>query len=233
MKAVFVEAVDVASGVRTFRFRPERPLRFVAGQFTELYLPHKNPDGRGQKRWFTLSSSPGEELLAITTRLADEPSSFKNALSRLQPGDGVRLAEPLGDFVLPKSPDIPLTFVAVGIGCTPFRSMLRQLKDERQRRPITMFYAGRDTGSLPFKELFEEMTELQLIIKNPPSGWTGGRRGTLTAEVVLPAVETTDLGLIYLAGPEVFVESLRGGLTQAGIASERIVTDSFPGYFGL
>jgi len=88
---------------RTFYFRPEQPLSYTAGQFTELTIPHKRPDERGLKRWFTLSSSPTSELLSITTKFNnDKSSSFKKALFGLKPGAELTMAEPMGDFVLPK-----------------------------------------------------------------------------------------------------------------------------------
>src|SRR4051812_34213512 len=128
MKAIFDHSQPEAANITTFFFRPEKPVQYTAGQFTELYLPHNNPDKRGIKRWFTISSSPSEELLSITTKFTPEKgSSFKETLRKLVPGTEVHLEEPMGDFVLPKLIQTPLIFVAGGIGITPFHSILEWL----------------------------------------------------------------------------------------------------------
>src|SRR3989344_7668 len=129
--------------VTTFWFKPERPLAYTAGQFIEMYLPHDNPDERGIKHWFTLSSSPTEELVSITTKLAGaKSSSFKKTLFALRPGVEIKIVEPMGDFVLPKDIGIPLIFVAGGMGITPFRSIIKWLSDRNEKRDITLLYAA-------------------------------------------------------------------------------------------
>lgn len=62
MQVVFDHSKDEAANITTFFFRPEKPVQYTAGQFIELTIPHENPDDRGQKRWFTLSSSPTDEV---------------------------------------------------------------------------------------------------------------------------------------------------------------------------
>src|SRR5690606_27786597 len=122
-------------------FEPEIPIRYIAGQYIELFIPHSNPDKRKERRWFTLSSSPTEDLLAITTRLiTPKKSSFKNALNNLRIGDEIKMLPPMGDFVLPKDESLPLIFVAKGIGVTPFRSMLKYLNDSHKKRSIKLIY---------------------------------------------------------------------------------------------
>ncbi|GMA91284.1 hypothetical protein GCM10025869_18130 [Homoserinibacter gongjuensis] len=73
-----------------FRFRPMAPLRFDAGQYLELTLPHPHPDARGIRRVFSITSAPGDAELTIGVRIRDEASSFKRALLALVPGARVR-----------------------------------------------------------------------------------------------------------------------------------------------
>src|SRR5258708_897456 len=116
----------VGQNVKTFWFQPPKGFTYTAGQFIELYIPHDNPDERGIKHWFTLSSSPTEPLISITTKYAGKKSStFKQHLFVLKPGAELYAVEPMGDFVLPQDKSIPLIFVAGGIGVTPFRSMVK------------------------------------------------------------------------------------------------------------
>lgn len=223
MRVALHHIEDVAANIKTLWFKPEQPIRYVAGQFTELHLPHQDADDRGVRRWFTLSSSPTEDLLGITTRF--EPgrsSSFKRQLAALQPGTTMHLADPMGDFVLPKDPSIPLLFVAAGLGITPVRSMVKWLLDTNERRNIQLLYAVSGAEELAFEPLFKEynLSFAPVITK---------QHGRLTADHILELAQGGE-PLIYLSGPEIMIETFYKGLQTKGFAAERLVADYFPGY---
>jgi glycine betaine catabolism B len=231
MHAVFDHAASEAKNIKTFWFKPDRPVRYVAGQFTEIRLQHDGADDRGEKRWFTISSSPTDEMVSITTRLDPaRPSSFKRKLFSLKPGTEVNLADPMGDFVLPKKKDIPIVFVAGGIGITPMHSMIKWLVDTGEQRDIHLFYAAHSLELIAFRKLFESAPiKFDMILEEPPTGWTG-RTGRLTTDVIweLPGVQEN--ALIYLSGPEPMVETFYKELKAKGAPEHRLVTDYFPGY---
>ncbi len=216
---------DTAENIKTFWFAPETPARYVAGQFVEFYLLHDNHDNRGQRRWFTLSSSPSEPMISITTKFASENgSSFKRALAAMPVGTRAMFSEPIGDFVLPKDTSIPLVFVAGGIGVTPMRSMVKYLSDRGEKRDVQVLYGARTPSEVAFSELFE--------------GYCGGgfQRFTerpVTADDILAAIDGRPEALVYLAGPEPMVESFVSALKKSGTPAHRIVTDYFPGYPGV
>lgn len=232
MNVTFDHTKDEASSIRTFFFRPEKPIRYTAGQYIELTVKHDNPDERGQKHWFTLSSGPGHELVSITTKYAggDKSSSFKRALFHLEPGAEVAMSEPMGDFVLPKDTSIPLVFVAGGIGLTPFHSMFEWLADHSEHRDITFLYAVRDEDEIIFQDTFERAGIHATIVVSEPSDAWGGERGHLDAEMILGLAKPADNALIYLSGPEPMVEALEADLKKHGVPASQLVTDFFPGY---
>jgi glycine betaine catabolism B len=150
MRARLEHIEDIGGHAKTFWFKPERRVRYVAGQFTELHLPH-DADDRGIRRWFTLSSSPTENLVGITTRFArQQGSSFKRQLAGLRAGMTLDLADPMGDFVLPKDQSIPLVFAVAGLGITPVRSMVKWLVDTQEKRDIRLIYADSQPNDLLF-----------------------------------------------------------------------------------
>ena len=234
MKAVLDHVEDIAEHIKTFWFMPERHVRFTAGQFTELYLPHPDADNRGVKRWFTISSSPTDELISITTKYAVErSSSFKKFLFGLEPGSPVSLADPMGDFVLPKDTTIPLIYVAGGIGVTPIHSMVKYLSDREEKRDITLLYAVNKEEDLCFTQLFKEYDMRFIpIVKEPSAGWKG-ETGVITIERLQDFVHQSPESLVYLSGPEPMTKALADGLKKAGVNKHRIVTDFFPGYSHL
>jgi ferredoxin-NADP reductase len=235
MQVTFERAEAEADNIKTFYFRPEKPVHYTAGQYTELTLPHKNPDKRGLKRWFTLSSSPTDELLTITTKYAgdDKSSSFKKALFKLKPGTELHMAEPMGDFVLPKLIQTPLVFVAGGIGITPFHSILSWLSETHESRPIKLLYGVRTEEEIVFQDTLHKAHVEPIIIVSEPSPAWGGERGRLSAELVLGLEKPSEDTLVYVSGPEPMVESLEKDLEKAGLKKHQFVGDFFPNYTGI
>lgn len=231
MKAVLSRTEDIAQNIRTFWFKPERPIRYTAGQFIEMTLPHDGADKRGQKRWFTLSSSPSEDLISITTKHATgQVSTFKQTLFGLEPGAEVTVSEPMGDFVLPKDKTIPLLFIAGGIGVTPMRSMVKFLTDLGEKRHIHIIYGAKTLDEVAFRNLFESYgAKLDIVLSQQIANWSG-RTGTLSAELILEIVDNNPGQLIYVSGPEPMVETLEEDLLDHDIEPKRLVLDFFPNY---
>ncbi|HUC87669.1 MAG TPA: FAD-dependent oxidoreductase [Candidatus Binatia bacterium] len=225
MKAELVKkrAENSAKTIISFWFKPERPLDQIAGQYIELTLPAKAPSGRSLRRWFTLSSSPTEApLICITTKFSEPSSDFKKRLKALKVGQAVIISDPLGDFVLPKDSGLPLVFVAGGIGITPFRSILKYLSDRGETRQISLIYLVTADSELIFQPLLKKFKPRQIITNNFP----------VSPEDLLGFIEPSPKSLIYLAGPEAWVETLAKQLSDLGINRSRLVLDLFEGYSG-
>jgi ferredoxin-NADP reductase len=234
MKISLDHVEDAGRGIKTFYFKPEKPLHYTAGQFIELYIMHEHKDKRGEKRWFTLSSPPAEELVSITTRLASsQGSSFKAALSSLHPGDIVHMSAPMGDFVLPKDPTIPLLFVAGGIGSTPFHSIIHELQLQNEQRDVTLLYAARTPEDVAFKDIFSSLGDKFKIVLTEPSKDWDGPAGKLTAESVLALGQPTPEHYIYISGPEPMIETLYKDLKKSGVNKRHLFTDYFLNYSAI
>jgi len=231
MKAQLHHIDSETENIKTFWFKPEKPFRFSAGQFSELYLPHTRPDVRGEKRWFTISSSPRQELVSITTRIAPaQGSSFKQILSQLRPGATVEFAEAMGDFVMPLDKTRPLIFIAGGIGLTPFLSMLAWLADTNEQRNIKFMYAVRSEQDIIFQDAFARANQhVTIVVSDPSSAW-GGERGAITSDMILGIEQPSPDSLIYLSGPEPMIEGIANNLISSGTSIDQIVTEPFPGY---
>ncbi len=219
MRATFVRSEVISPGITTYYFQTDQKLRYDAGQFIELTIEH-NADNRGVRRWFTLSSSPTESEIAVTTRSSDARSTFKLALSSLRRGDYVLVSQAMGDFILPKSESLQLIFVAAGIGITPFRSMIKYLSDSGQNRQIKMLATNSEGTQLPFYELLHKQLKNDLVFKSARTD----------AKEILRLYPPTETTLYFIAGPEPFVETIVLDLGNAGVANHQIIADYFPNY---
>lgn len=222
MKAVLVSIMPVAQNIKTFTFRPSEPLPHEAGQFTTIILEHPGADDRGVKRWFTISSSPTEPDISITTKFSPErSSSFKKALFGLAVGASVEMLPAEGDFVLPPDAGLELIFIAGGMGITPFRSMIKYLADSAQKRSIKLLYGLQSSGEMAFGDLFKSYKGLQFVPSVGERFTTAGLMKTIGSPVGK---------LVYLSGPEPMVEALTDSLVAAGLPADQLKSDYFPGY---
>ena len=219
MRARFVKKIKRSPDIQSFYFEPDIKPNFIAGQFIELTLPFTSKGHRVNKRWFSLSLSPDEKYLAITTRLYANKSKFKQNLTSLKPGAEVDISQPMGDFVLPKDAEAELAFIAVGIGITPFRSIINYLPNEKGSRDITLVFASKNPDDFIFDELLSG-AKIKYI----------KHIGTLGLDDVKNHLPELKLKTIFVSGPEKTVETLYKKLLDDGVKPESISVDYFHNY---
>lgn len=214
-----------------FRFRPATPVRFAAGQYVELTVPQSKPDLAGDRRVFSIASTPGEAEIAVGVRIREQASSFKRALIALEPGTRLRATGVWGDFTLPRDPDAKLAFVAAGIGITPYIAHLGALG--ARAADVEVLYAVKSASDLAYRDELAA-TGARVSVLSPddpgelPANWAWLGSDALTAEVVHRAIPDARERHVYLSGSPTDVSNLRRTLRAAG--TRRIRTDVFLGY---
>ena len=228
---------QLAPDIYDFRFTSDRRVQFRPGQYLEWTLGHSRPDSRGNRRYFTVASSTDEREVRIGVKFYSDASSFKRSLLAMRPGDQIVASQLAGDFVLPASKLERLVFMAGGIGITPFRSMIRDLLDRKEARPITVLYSSKTAPEIVYADVLEEARK-HLGIKTVytltdancvPQGWQG-ETGRFDAEMIAKAVPDYFERTFYLSGPRSLVAGFEKVLRNIGIPKSRIKTDFFPGY---
>ncbi len=225
----------LGEGIYDFIFSSDKKFTFRPGQYLELTLAHPKSDTRGNRRYFTLASSPTEEDLHFGIKFYKEPSSFKNFLFGLSVGSKIIAGQLAGDFTLPLEKDRKFVFIAGGIGITPFRSILKYMLDKNESRPVTMFYSNKSYQEAVYTELFEEAGRklgIKLIYtfteKQPP-GWQG-YACMLDTEMIKKEVPDYKDRVFYISGPRSMVVHFKNELSELGIPLNRIKVDFFPGF---
>jgi ferredoxin-NADP reductase len=215
-------------------FRPARPVRFVAGQYMELTIPHRRADFRGVRRYFSISSAPGEEgVITFAITVPEKSSSFKQALLDLEPGEIVRGTGVSGDFVLPADTKEPLLLVAGGIGVTPFASQLAAATALGQKRDVTVVYSTSASGPLPYADMLAQ-SGARVVLFAPdapsplPAGWEYEGAGRVTGERLIAAVPDVAQRRTFVSGPPALVNDLRAALRKEG--AKHVHSDYFSGY---
>ena len=234
MQFKLLRTVDEGGGIRGYWFTKPTGFKFQPGQYLDWTLPHPHTDSRGNRRWFTIASSPTEDEVLIAVRHSVPSSSFKAALRDTDTGTELVAAGAAGDFVLPEDSSLPLIWIAGGIGVTPFRSMAKYLSDTRDHRPVTLFYSNRNGEGVAFHEFFDDLSETGLemvyaISEAPFPKWPH-ETGYINMEMITRHAPRYRECLFYLSGPIPMVLASASMLKAAGVPASRIREDYFPGY---
>ncbi len=137
-------------------------LDYTAGQYAFFDIGGVHSDPKGPIRHFTISSSPTEDFIMITTRIRDTP--YKKRLLSLE-GTIVKVRGPQGKFVLHEDYSKSAVFLSGGIGVTPFRSMIKYATDRQLPKNIVMFDSNRNQENTLFKKEFDEYVNINRNLK--------------------------------------------------------------------
>ncbi len=226
----------VARETWEYVFTVHPPITFLPGQYLEWTLPHPHSDDRGNRRYFTVASSPTEKDIRLGVRIGEKTSTYKKHLKEMQPGDTLLAGQMAGDFVLPKDEKKKLVFMAGGIGFTPFRSMIKYLIDTKQQRDIVLFYGNRAPEDIAYGELLEEaktafgLRTTHVLSPSPNLPVPKNAIETVTEEAIKAQVPDYAERMFYLSGPTGMVDAFKDLLTTMGVRRSHIVTDYFPGF---
>jgi ferredoxin-NADP reductase/nitrite reductase/ring-hydroxylating ferredoxin subunit len=248
-----VEGTDIM----TFKFTKDGYPEYKAGQFAFFPLDNVNNDSRGPVRHFSLTSSPTEDALIISTRIRDTP--YKQRLSTIQEGEQVKVSKPQGNFVLHDDYSKPAIFLSGGIGVTPFRSMIKYATDKQLPIKITMFDSNRNRQNILYKDEFDKwaaqnqnlkivytiteeekdteqeqhrMADASSSATETKGNWNGehGRIDRTMIERHLSREEISN-AIFYICGPPGMIKALEDLLQkQFQIQEGRIKVEEFTGY---
>lgn len=211
-----------------YMFELDQPheMPFIAGQYVSVKVSE-----RGERRSYSICSSPsvahGFELL-VDISPAGVGSTY---LENLKFGDTISLLGPLGVFTLQANANESATyFIATGSGIAPFRSMIQDLLEKQDKRPIVLYWGLRHEEDMFWELEFEELSRnnpnfsFKIILSKPGPEWplSTGRVTDLVAALEKP----TGAGY-YLCGNEKMVAEVTATLQQAGVEQAHIHHEMF------
>lgn len=224
----------LTSDVYDFVFSSSDKLAFKPGQYLEWTLGH-NADSRGNRRYFTIASSPTEKNIILGTKFYPNPSTFKQKMLDMKEGDSMIASQLSGEFTMPKDVNKKLVFIAGGIGVTPFRSMAKYMLDTGEKRNINFFYSVKTMGDLAYKEIFDEAENVgwkNIYVANENTGAleANQRVGFITGDMLTKEVPDYKERTFYISGTHGMVTMFEDNLKKLGIPRNQIKVDFFPGF---
>jgi glycine betaine catabolism B len=250
-----VEETDIMTFWLTKDGYPE----YKAGQFAFFPLDNVHNDSRGPIRHFSLTSSPTEDALIVSTRIRDTP--YKQQLSAIQVGEQVKVSRAQGNFVLHDDYSKPAIFLSGGIGVTPFRSMIKYATDKQLPLKITMFNSNRNRENILYKDEFDKWAAQNHNLKilytiteeeekdkeleqhrrvdatsnaTETKGNWSGERGRIDRTMIERHLRKEEISnaIFYICGPPGMINALQENLLHRyfQIPEERVKLEEFTGY---
>jgi len=227
-----VEAIKwETSDTVTFYLSEEtgKKISYAAGQFITLVFTHHDEEIR---RSYSLSSSPDEDLLAITVKRIANGEISRYLLTKLKVGDILNAVEPAGRFVItdyaaPKD----IILFAAGSGVVPVFSQLKYILNRDGDSRVTLIYSSQDAASVLFAD---ELNNLQA--KHPDRlklihllSSEGNRLNNISVEQLVTqniyyGLETAEF---YLCGPFAYMRMVRLTLLYMGLDAKQIRKENF------
>jgi glycine betaine catabolism B len=226
-------------------------LNYTAGQYAFFDIGGVYNDPRGPIRHFTISSSPTEDFVMITTRIRDTP--YKKRLSSLEKGTIVKVRGPQGKFILHDDYSKPAVFLSGGIGVTPFRSMIKYATDKQLPIKIVMFDSNRNQENTLFKKEFDEYVNINRNLKivytiteeedeekqrtqdtssSIRQQWTG-ERGRIDKDMLIKHLTDDEIknSIFYTCGPPAMIKAMQDIIqNDLKVPKDRIKVEEFTGY---
>jgi predicted ferric reductase len=193
-----------------------RPLEFQAGQF--VYATFHQDGIPRESHPFTIASAPGSELRIAVKRFGD----FTSGVMQLHPGAQAQLEGPFGSFCLRDDPAHSQTWIAGGIGITPFLSWARSLEHSM---PIDLYYCTPGAEQAHFLDVLYDIADRYPRFRVIPIRKSSlGRLSVDDIEAVNPNVSNGD---VFVCGPQVMIDNIRTGFAARGMPPHRIHSECF------
>jgi NAD(P)H-flavin reductase/ferredoxin len=203
--------------VLCLRLRPERPMRYRAGQHLVLWTTS------GVARPYSLASLPGEDSFLEFHIDCHQRGAFVDVARTLKPGDAVRLGELRGGALHydPDWQERPLWLLAAGTGLGPLWGVLREALRQGHAGPIRVLHVARDRTehylTEPLRELAMEHALLQVELIDADNV------GAALSALRISSRQTIAL----VCGSPASVEVYAKRLYIAGLPRSQVLADAF------
>jgi ferredoxin-NADP reductase len=203
-----------------------------AGQHVDVRLTAE--DGYQAQRSYSIGSAAEDDDLVLTVEEIADGEVSPYLVEELRVGDSLELRGPIGGyFVWEASFGGPLLLLAGGSGVVPLRAMVRHHLASASDTPLRLLYSARTLEDVIYRdELMSVPADSEIdvrftLTRGQPAGWQGYARRVdreLVEEIAWPPSENP---LVYICGPNGFVEAAASALVALGHEPSRVKTERF------
>ena len=131
---------------RGLHLPPLQPLEYRAGQYVSVECPRYQP-----RLWrtYSMANAPRKDnTLEFHVRALGAGWVSSALVRRVQVGDMIRLAAPMGSMTLDRRSTRDIVFVAGGTGLAPIKALVEELTRYNRTRWVHVFFGAKDRDDL-------------------------------------------------------------------------------------
>ena len=202
---------------------------FVAGQFVWLrvgcgpFSLRENP--------FSIASPPADR--SQLSFIIKEQGDFTRSIGQVAPGTVAYIDGPFGNLTLERRTAAGIGLIAGGVGIAPLFSILRQLQNDADPRPVILVYGNRCREQIVGEDELRTMAgvlNLTIVhaLSEPSQDWHG-RVGMIDRALIkdLFSFDGAHRWCFFLCGPPVMIDTAERALLEQGIPDRQIVSERF------
>ena len=130
-------------------------MSFQAGHYINVHIP-----GLNTPRAFSIANPPSEKnLIELNVCLIENGKGTHWLHEHLKVGDSLHFSGSYGRFFVRESAPEPMIFLAGGSGLSSPKSMIMDLFEKHETRPVTLVYGARNQQELYYRDLFQEIAK--------------------------------------------------------------------------
>ncbi len=226
--AEIFDIIDETPVVKRFFFRVPHVERFEfkPGQFVMIDLPIES---KISYRSYSIASAPSQDnTFELIIVLNPDGLGTPYMWNHYQKGTIVPVAGPLGKFILPRSIDHDICFIATGTGIAPLRSMLLYiLNNGIPHKNIYTVFGNRKKQDIMYRKEMEELqaqynefTFIPVLSRETKDTWSG--KSGYVHEIYESIFEDRRPAYFYLCGWSAMLKEARERLSLMGYTREQI-----------
>lgn len=213
---------------QAFEYRP--------GQFVTI---NAELGGEEVTRQYSLSSVPGDPTgIRITVKKVPGGRMSTWLVDEVKEGDLIEVATPRGVFFKPLDGAHRVILLAAGSGIAPILPIGRKLLSDGSGHRVIMAYGNRRPGEIILNTEVDGLPKnfstcrLEHVLSRPDEKWQGAR-GRIDADYLLSREAEWQQGaehlplVIYLCGPEPFMDDAEAFFISRGVEPPSIRRESF------
>ncbi|TAH43106.1 MAG: 2Fe-2S iron-sulfur cluster binding domain-containing protein [Betaproteobacteria bacterium] len=221
---------DLTPTIKGIFIELDEPIHFQAGQYIDFGI-----EGGAYSRAFSLANPPSTgRTIELNIRIVPGGKGTTWVHEHQKVGDRVKLSGPYGRFFVRKSAPESLIFMAGGSGLSSPRSMIEDLLEAGDTRPMTLIYGQRNRAELYYHDEFLALAEKYPNFTYVPalsdeaadSDWSGFRGFVHEAA---KAHYNNDFrgNKAYLCGPPMMIDACITTLMQGRLFERDIYMEKF------
>lgn len=215
-EAVILLTEFVTHDVKRFIVEKPEGFRFEPGQAVRLAIDEKGL--RDEKRPFTPTSHPDDDVLEFTIKRYPEHDGVTDELHERSSGDKLRISEPFGAITYQG----PGVFIAGGAGITPFLAIIRTLARQGKLEGQTLIFSNDTPKDVicekELREAFGDRCHLTCTRDSAP----GYDERRIDRDYLSERIDDWNQRF-YVCGPPGFVKDVKAALKELGASSDDLV----------